>query len=674
MTAVATAPTMHPELLKAACHGSCRELTNLLNGGAADVPIEVVVDIDHPGTVRSPPSSLLLEGVTPDGDTALHVVAAYGYLKKARAVYDKAPHLLGARNSGGSTPLHCAARAGHAPMAALLVELARGEEVAGEDGRVTTLVRMQNELRETALHEAVRAGHMLTVAELMTADPFLARVPDSGTSPLFLAVSLRHEQIVRELYQRDKKLSYSGPDGQNALHAAVLRSRDMTKLLLSWNKELTKKRDQHGNTPLHFAVSLETGTRGMLPQYAVPVVNGTSITSFLNVVGTPMDLTMHILEADAYSAYQPDEEGSFPIHVAALAGRLSSVIILLLKCPGCASLRDTHGRTFLHVAVMKKRYDIVRYACQTPMFSSIMNKQDNEGNTALHLAVEVGDWWGFTCLFANKEVDLNLPNNKQHTPREISVSSTPTGLYCLLHSRILIQQALISADATLQICRRDNMKKGPSTQSDVKIDAVISNSTQFLGLGLVLITTMAFGAAFALPGGYRADDHPKGGTPTLSTDKVFQGFLMANALAFICSSLAVLSLVFAGTPTVEIPMRYMHYNISIWLSFNGVLSLGTAFVLAIYIMITPIISGTAIMVMVVFSSLEILYMPSLVEKIVKFMIVVCGRVGILPVMLRSEMPKVMLLTIWPLMVIFGWQEYAWRHMWHYVPVAQKLVT
>ena len=74
---------------------------------------------------------------------------------------------------------------------------------------------------------------------------------------------------------------------------------DMTELLLNWNKELTKKRDQHGNTPLHFAVSLETGARGMLPQYAVPVVNGTSITSFLNVVETPMDLTMLILEADA---------------------------------------------------------------------------------------------------------------------------------------------------------------------------------------------------------------------------------------------------------------------------------------------------------------------------------------------------------------------------------------
>ncbi|XP_037441424.1 ankyrin-1-like [Triticum dicoccoides] len=242
MAAVANASSMHPELLEAAmaCHGSCRELTNLLNGGAADVPIEVVVDVDHPA--RPPASSLLLEGVTPDGDSALHIVAAYGYLKKkARAVYDKAPRLLGAHNGGGSTPLHRAARAGHAAMAALLVELARGEQVAGEDGRVETLVRMQNGLEETALHEATRAAQMPTVAELMAADPFLARVPDDGTAPLFLAVSLRHEEIARELHERDKKLSYSGPDGQNALHAAVLRSRDMTELLLNWNKELTKK-------------------------------------------------------------------------------------------------------------------------------------------------------------------------------------------------------------------------------------------------------------------------------------------------------------------------------------------------------------------------------------------------------------------------------------------------
>ena len=131
----------------------------------------------------------------------------------------------------------------------------------------------------------------------------------------------------------------------------------------------------------------------------------------------------------------------------------------------------------------------------------------------------------------------------------------------------MIQETLIAANAARGIFRRDAGMDQYSPQSEAedeeKGSAIVSNSTQFLSVGLVLITTMAFGATFALPGGYIADDHTNGGTPTLARVKQFQGFMMANTLAFFCSSLAVLSLVFAGTPTVELPMRYMHYNMAI---------------------------------------------------------------------------------------------------------------
>jgi hypothetical protein len=154
------------------------------------------------------------------------------------------------------------------------------------------------------------------------------------------------------------------------------------------------------------------------------------------------------------------------------------------------------------------------------------------------------------------------------------------------NSRILIQETLTSVNATRGIYRLDDVEDEYSRESEAgdekKGSEVVSNSTQFLSVGLVLITTMAFGATFALPGGYRADDHPHGGTPTLAGSKQFQGFIMANTLAFFCSSLAVLSLVFAGTPTVELPMRYMHYNISIWLSLNAVGSLAIACHCCIY--------------------------------------------------------------------------------------------
>lgn len=190
----------------------------------------------------------------------------------------------------------------------------------------------------------------------------------------------------------------------------------MTELLLGWNKDLIKQQDQEGNTPLHFAISLESDWQGLYPQYMVPVDSGASITPFVSIKEPSLDLTKQLLEADAYSAYQADKKGSYPIHIAASAGMLSAIVALVTRCSGCAGLCDNDGRTFLHIAVKKRRRDVVAYACRTPVLASILNMQHNEGNTALHLAVEVGDWWIFTYLFVNIQVDLNLPNTKQHTP------------------------------------------------------------------------------------------------------------------------------------------------------------------------------------------------------------------------------------------------------------------
>ena len=67
----------------------------------------------------------------------------------------------------------------------------------------------------------------------MKEDPELASLPKAGTSPLYLAILLENRIIAKTLYKlsrgksgsNDENLSYSGPDGQNALHAAVLRGK-----------------------------------------------------------------------------------------------------------------------------------------------------------------------------------------------------------------------------------------------------------------------------------------------------------------------------------------------------------------------------------------------------------------------------------------------------------------
>lgn len=144
------------------------------------------------------------------------------FLDSVYVIYNKAKHLLDATNEMGETPLHCAARTGNYGMLSYLVELAKCEADGSE--KLKTLLRKQNKRGETVLHEAIRSGNKDLVSLLLTEDSELARVPSVGTSPLYLAILLGEFCTAVKLHEEDNQLSYSGPDGQNALHAAVIRN------------------------------------------------------------------------------------------------------------------------------------------------------------------------------------------------------------------------------------------------------------------------------------------------------------------------------------------------------------------------------------------------------------------------------------------------------------------
>ncbi|VAI35616.1 unnamed protein product [Triticum turgidum subsp. durum] len=277
------AGNINPLLLMSARMGSWEALNNLLDSEDAKKPPMMIPtqefleflagvgrahgrvaarDVEEGGD-HQPAASLadgaLLKGVTPDGDTALHAVASNGdgqdFLKYAGIIYDRDRGLLFAKNHKGDTPLHYAARAGRSEMVSHLIDLAESE---GPDTKLR-LLRMENELHETALHEAVRVedGRILDqkhrrafvnaadpageeknkddadgapaeekniVKLLIGADPELANYPAVGISPLYLAIMLEKSTIALTLYDMSGgNLSYSGAHGRNALHLAILR-------------------------------------------------------------------------------------------------------------------------------------------------------------------------------------------------------------------------------------------------------------------------------------------------------------------------------------------------------------------------------------------------------------------------------------------------------------------
>ncbi|KAG2634528.1 hypothetical protein PVAP13_2NG046300 [Panicum virgatum] len=562
-----TPASMDPLLAEAACRGDWEEINFLLDRedlqeGHSTRPADAT-DVEQ-GISSAVP---LLKGVTVEGDTALHLVAANG--EDSNFV-----------RCAGDTPLHCAARAGKPQMVSHLIVLATGDNI------IEDLVRRENNSKETILHVAVRNGAHQLVMDLLATDPKLVCFPQEDTSPLYLAILLKHNTIAQTLYEKSENnvLSYSGPKGQNALHAAVMRGPDITRKLLEWNKnkDLTTEtdRDANGSTPLHFAAGLPwAGNRGS------PCIQ--------------------VFDATTSVLYLLDNDGLSPIHVAAAAKEASAN--LFFNSSHC------QGRTFLHVAVEKKNLRVVRYACRDRSLAWILNMQDNQGNTALHLAVKDESLDIFRLLFGNRQVNLNLTNEDGQTPLDIARYNVRPSFYDVTADpEVWVQRALELAGATRGASRQDHFYAKYEDRHGVKRNykekelEMLKDSTQSQSIGPVLIATVTFGAMFALPGGYRADTSKNGGTPTLAGSFAFHAFMIANTLAFICSTIATLASMYAGSARLNVVRRKDHFGHSIGFMHNSIMALAVAFAVGVYTVLSPVARKTAIAICVM-SPLVVLY-------------------------------------------------------------------
>ncbi|KAL6861380.1 hypothetical protein ACP4OV_017080 [Aristida adscensionis] len=564
-----------------------------------------------------------------DDDGKQHFLPDRDFLRCARMIYSGKKDLLVACNDEGDTPLHCAAAAGHVEMVSCLIDLA----TAGETAAVEKLLRTRNKSGETALHQAVRARSTPCIDKLLSKDPELAGfavLGEDGASPFYLAVSLGHMDIAKHLFDTvsrevkklepasqhlfDKKKagkpSYSGPDRRNVLHAAVSRGQALRELL-EWFKpvkedgtcllpDLTTQRDKDGNTPLHLAASLEGWPGARKLTKCFPSVWAQSKSTIEMLLG----------DSNQCAAYQPDNKGLYPIHVAALVGSLESVKALLEKCPECATLCDGKGRTFLHVAVEKERHKVVEYVCgkrhlfawvlrgpPKKEFASVLNMQDNNGDTALHRAVDVGNLHVFNRLIRNQIVRLDIPNKDGLTPLDLAWRKNPKIFYYKWSPRYTIHSSLQYLKAPCGGTRADIFKKNYiPTRNEEEESKNLTKATNVMGIVSVLVATMAFTAAFTFPGGYyQSANDGVPGAPILGGRYAFDAFVIANGLTFACSCLATFSLIFSGLPVMDLSMRHKSFYRSAALLHSSLVSFAIAFSLGLYLLLAPVSRALTIM-------------------------------------------------------------------------------
>ncbi|XP_008778951.3 protein ACCELERATED CELL DEATH 6-like [Phoenix dactylifera] len=521
-----------------------------------------------------------LFGVTLEGNTTLHIVASRGHLEFAKEICRREISLLAAPNTRLDTPLHCAARAGYDEIVTSIIKFARHK------GIKERVLRARNRDEANALHEAAKYNHVGVANVLMNEDVGLASLlNDAGMSPLYLAIVTGSLDVARALlrstsWKKVSSESYTGPNKNTALHAAVLLSPEITQDLLDREPELAKGVGFLEKIPLYYAAS-----------------------------DGHHDTVKLLLERDPSTAYLSEANyGLFPIHIAAMMGNVSIVDEILKQCPDTDELLDKEGNNFLHAAFKRRRLDVVKkIISKRPDLRKLLNDQDNKGNTPLHTAVKNSDKASVYFLLRDKTICVNVINHDGFTPLDLAYQLSDRGLQFRMNAKVCITNCLAltnalsgpreifhdiesgklsSGETKEKLSGDDKFKKESSNVEDKEITKQVDLAKNY-GIATVLIATVTFAAGFTVPGGYIADDHPGRGRAVLAKEYAFKVFLVSDASALVCSIVATFWLMRAGTSTVDRPTRIRAFKWALkflQVAFQG---MSTAFAMGIYVVLPP---------------------------------------------------------------------------------------
>jgi hypothetical protein len=192
----------------------------------------------------------------------------------------------------------------------------------------------------------------------------------------------------------------------------------------------------------------------------------------------------------------------------------------------------------------------------------------------------------------------------------------------------------------------------PTPKEQDKESDKLKDATQTLIVVSVLIATVAFSATFALPGGYRADDHTNGGTPTLAGSYAFDAYMMANALGFTCSTIATVGFAFAAAPMCELRIRKLNFVPSLLLLSSSLICMTIAFALGVYMVLAPVARNTAVAVCVIAPAVFLFPNTNMTDFFRYF--ILARFIRLEPLQMIARFLQICVLALWPFIVIFGW--------------------
>ncbi|XP_068327013.1 uncharacterized protein [Pyrus communis] len=273
------------------------------------------------------------------------------------------------------------------------------------------------------LYTAASAGDVGFVRELLDRDPLLVfGEGEYGVTDIFYAAARsKNSEVFRLLLDFSVSPRFSLSNGEleerlgditsdfkwemmnRAVHAAARGGNlEILRDLLRDCEDVLVYRDAQGSTILHTASG-----RGQVEvvEYLIAFFDTITIV---------------------------DNQGNTALHVAAYRGHLAVVEILIRASPSLTTLSNNYGDTFLHLAVtgfrspgfrrLDKQIELMKQlVCgDTANMQDVVNVKNNDGRTALHMAVTENIQSNLVeLLMTVPSINLNIRDSGGMTPLDI---------------------------------------------------------------------------------------------------------------------------------------------------------------------------------------------------------------------------------------------------------------
>ncbi|KAK2492495.1 hypothetical protein MC885_007928 [Smutsia gigantea] len=361
-----------------------------------------------------------------NGNTPLHLACTYGHedCVKALVYYDVQSCRLDIGNEKGDTPLHVAARWGYQGIIETLLQNGASTEI-------------QNRLKETPLKCALNSK-ILSMMEArhpsfdrrQKSSEIPAQPPQHPMDPISQGPSTSSFSSA-PMSRRQEEPQKDGREVEKLLRAVADGDLEMVRYLLEWTEEdLDEVEDAVSAVDLEFCHPL-----CQCPKCA------------------PAQKKLAKIPAGGLGVNVTNQDGSTPLHVAALHGR-EDLITLLLKHGASAGARNVNQAVPLHLACQKGHFQVVKCLLDS---NAKPNKMDLSGNTPLIYACSNGHH-EVAALLLQHGASINVSNNKGNTALHEAVMEKHVFVVELLLLHGASVQVLNKRQCTAIDCAEPNSK------------------------------------------------------------------------------------------------------------------------------------------------------------------------------------------------------------------------